>query len=115
MKKGFTLIELLGTVTILGVLALILFPILLKHINNAKKSINESNELLIIDAAKDYVEDHINDYEKTNGTTYCIEIQDLEKYLINLKNEKLNEIDKTKKVKITYKNKFEYEIVNSCE
>ena len=113
-KNGFTLIELLGVVTIIGVLALILFPSLLRQINKSKSSISEANELLIIDAAKDYVEDNINNYKKIKGINYCIDISTLDKYLLDLKDENLKEIDKTKKVKMTYTNKFDYDIVDSC-
>ena len=45
-KRGFTLIELLGVVTTLGVLALVIFPILLKQINSARSGINDANKLL---------------------------------------------------------------------
>ena len=114
MKKGFTLIELLGVITILGVLALVLFPILLRHINNARNSIDEVTQALIIDAARDYYEDNINNYERINGISYCIDINSLDKYLINVKDENLNDLDKSKKVRMTYNNKFFYEIVDSC-
>ena len=114
MKKGFTLIELLGVVTILGVLALILFPLLLKHINNARNGISETNKLLIIDAAKDYVNDNINNYKKIQGISYCINMTDIDKYLPNLKDDNLNDIDKTKKIKITYNDIFDYQIVDNC-
>ena len=114
MKRGFTLIELLGVITILGVLALILFPILLKHINNARDSISDVTRELIIDAAKDYYEDNINNYEKINGISYCIDMNSLDKYLINIKDENFNDIDKSKKIKMTYNNNFTYDIVDSC-
>ena len=119
MKKGFTLIELLGVIVILGILVLVAFPPLLNQIKKSKSEINDATKALVIDAAKDYVEDNINNYDKTNGSTYCINISTLTEnnYLNeNLKNENLDNIDTSKKVKLMYKNnKFEYEITNECE
>lgn len=119
MKKGFTLIELLGVILILGILVLVAFPPLLNQIKKSKNEINDATKALVIDAAKDYVEDNINNYDKTNGSTYCINISTLTEnnYLNeNLKNENLDNIDTSKKVKLMYKNnKFEYEIANECE
>ena len=118
MKKGFTLIELLGVIVILGILVLIAFPPLLNQIKKSKNEINESTKLLIIDAAKDYVSDNTNDYDQINGMTYCIPITTLTEnnYLNeNLKNENLDNIDTSKKVKLMYKNNnFEYEVTNNC-
>lgn len=118
MKKGFTLIELLGVIVILGILVLVAFPPLLNQIKKSKNEINDATKALVIDAAKDYVEDNINNYEKTNGSTYCINISTLTEnnYLNeNLKNENLDNIDTSKQVKLMYKNnKFEYEITNNC-
>ena len=118
-KKGFTLIELLGVVIILGVLSLIAFPPLLNQIKNAKQGIKDSTKTLIIDAAKDYYEDNTNNFDLIEGMTYCIDIKTLtdENYLNkNLKNENLNNIDTSKKVKLIYHNeKFNYDVVDSCQ
>lgn len=117
-RKGFTLIELLGVIIILGILSMITFPIILNQIRNAKQGIKESTKTLIIDAAKDYYEDNINNYDKIEGMTYCIDINTLtdNNYLNKkIKDEKLNDIDTTQKVKMIYHNsKFDYEVVDSC-
>lgn len=117
-NKGFTLLELLGVVIILGVLSMITFPIILNQIKNAKQGIKESTKTLIIDAAKDYYEDNINNYDKIEGMTYCIDINTLtdNDYLNKkLKDENLNNIDTSKKVKLIYHNeKFNYEVVDTC-
>lgn len=119
MKKGFTLIELLGVIVILGILVLIAFPPLLNQIKKSKNEINSATKLIIIDAAKDYVDANNNDYERTNGNIYCINISTLidNNYLNEkIKNENLDNIDTSKKVKLMYKNNnFEYEITNECE
>jgi len=117
-NKGFTLLELLGVVIILGVLSLITFPIILNQIKNAKEGIKDSTKALIIDAAKDYVADNINNYDEIQGLSYCIDITTLtEKSYLNqkLKDENLNDIDTSKKVKLTYhNNNFEYQITDTC-
>ena len=117
-SKAFTLIELLGVIMILGILVLVVFPPVLNQIKKSKQEINESTRLLIIDAAKDYVDDNINDYDEMNGNTYCIPITTLtENNYLNekIKDENLNNLDISKKVKLVYKNNnFEYEIVNEC-
>lgn len=117
-KNGFTLIELLGVVIILAVLALVTFPKLLNQIKKTKQGIKDSTRVLIIDAAKDYYEDNINNYDKIQGLSYCIDITTLtdNNYLDEkLKDENLNDIDTTKKVKLTYhNNKFDYDITDSC-
>ena len=117
-RKGFTLIELLGVIIILGILSMITFPIILNQIKNAKQGIKDSTKALIIDAAKDYYEDNINNYDMVEGMTYCIDINTLtdNNYLNKkIKDEKLNDIDTTQKVKMTYHNdKFNYEVVDSC-
>ena len=116
--KGFTLIELLGVVIILGILSLISFPIILNQIKNAKQGIKEGTKTLIIDAAKDYVADNINNYDEIQGLSYCIDIKTLtdENYLNkNLKSENLNNIDTSKKVKLTYhNNNFQYQVTDTC-
>ena len=115
---GFTLTELLGVIVILGILVLVAFRPLLSQIKKSKSEINESTKLLIIDAAKDYIKDNINDYETVEGKIYCINISTLTEsnYLNeNLKNEKLEKIDTSKNVKITYNNnKFNYDVINDC-
>lgn len=118
MKKGFTLIELLGVIVILGILVLIAFPPLINQIKKSKSEIKTATKLLIIDAAKDYVEDNKNDYDRTTGNVYCLNISTLVDggYLNEkIKDENMNDINKTKRVKISYeRNKYKYDIVDEC-
>ena len=117
-KKGFTLMELLGVIVILGVLVLIMFPPILNQIKKSKQEIRNSTKTLIIDAAKDYYEDNINNYKKMEGMTYCININTLtsEGYLNSkIKDENISDLSNTKIIKMTYHNeKFDYDVVNSC-
>ena len=117
-KNGFTLMELLGVILILGILALIAFPPILKIIKESKNEIKEGTKNIIIDAAKDYYEDNINNYELIEGMTYCIDISELTDngYLNKkIKDENLNDINENKKVKLIYhNNKFNYDVVDSC-
>ena len=54
MKKGFTLVELLAVIIILGIIALITFPIVDKSIENSKQAALERTIDSILDAAHDY-------------------------------------------------------------
>lgn len=117
-NKGFTLIELLGVIMILAILALITFPPIIEEIKKSKSEIKGTTKVLIIDAAKDYYEDNINNYELIEGVTYCININTLsEQGYLNkkIKDENLNNISDNKKVKMIYhNNKFDYDVVDSC-
>ena len=58
MKKAFTLVELLGVIIILGVLALIVFPIIDKSIKSSKEKALQATIASIEDAANKYSVDH---------------------------------------------------------
>ena len=116
-KKGFTLIELLGVITVLGILALVVFPLLLKQINNAKLGIKDANDILILDAAKDYVADNEKEFVKNDGNSYCISLDTLieRNYLNpNLKEPENTDLNLKRVVEIKYeKNVFSYKIVEN--
>lgn len=117
-NKGFTLMELLGVIMILAILALITFPPIIEEIKKSKSEIKGTTKVLIIDAAKDYYADNINNYETYEGITYCININTLsEQGYLNkkIKDENLNDINTSKNVKLVYHNaKFDYDVVDSC-
>lgn len=54
MKKGFTLIELLGVIILLGVLALIVYPVVDSSIKTSRQKAYEQTVRSILDAAKMY-------------------------------------------------------------
>lgn len=71
-KKGFTLIELIGSIIILVMIALIVFPSVLNTFNQKNNEIDEASQKTLKLAALEYVNDNLNDYSKTS---------DLEKYI----------------------------------
>ena len=70
MKKAFTLVELLGVIIILGVLALIVFPIIDKSIKQSKEKALQATIASIEDAANKYSVEHdlgySTSYQKMN-------------------------------------------------
>ena len=119
MKKnnGFTLIELVATVIILAAIALVTFPILLNTIKNSEGQIDDVTKKLVINAAKLYIDNNLNDYPPTEGNTYCIPVDNLiqskhlEKGVIDTV-----KIDSTKiTVKVIVNDNYDYEIVNNGE
>ncbi|MGN0973490.1 MAG: prepilin-type N-terminal cleavage/methylation domain-containing protein [Bacilli bacterium] len=62
-KKGFTLVELLATITIIGIICIIIFPSVNNLIKNNEKTTAEQIGNMIISATKKYVND-----ERLEGT-----------------------------------------------
>ena len=54
-KKGFTLVELLAVLVILGIIAIVCYPIVTRTINNSKTDLSVEQKNRIINAAKNYV------------------------------------------------------------
>jgi type IV pilus assembly protein PilA len=68
MKKGFTLIELLAVIIVLGIVALIAVPSILKIINGAQIDANSQTVAGLVTSAKHYYElypEFIPTYEDT--------------------------------------------------
>ena len=118
-KRGFTLVELIGTIVILLVLSLLVFPNLLNLIKNSKKDISTSTKDFIYGQAKSYIYDNVNGYTLKEGNIYCIGLKDLvSKNYLNtpLKDaESGNDIDLNKQVEVkVYNNDYSYELVETC-
>ena len=113
-KRGFTLVELIGTIVILLVLSLLVFPNLLNLIKSSKKDISTSTKEFIYGQAKSYVYDNVNGYTLKEGNIYCIGLKDLvSKNYLNtpLKDaESGNDIDLSKQIEVKVNNNdYSYE------
>lgn len=92
-NKGFTLIELLAVIMLITVLALFLAPNIFKYFNSSKDKLDKIQEKKVVDAAKLYFEDCMNndtsdactefqyeDSQITDDTTewkYCVTLNKL--------------------------------------
>lgn len=82
-NKGFTLIEILAAVTIMGILAGVAVPAVMRYVDKSRKQSYESMEKSLYDAAKNYV---MNEEIDIPSTGYVLSASDLmnEKYLESL-------------------------------
>lgn len=83
MKKGFTLVEMLGSIIILAIIALIAFPAVLNLLGTSQNKIDDSTKKYVLEAARSYVNDHVNDYPRVGILEEKKEII----YISTLKNE----------------------------
>lgn len=68
-EKGFTLAELLGVITLLGVLAIIIFPIVEKNLKEGKDDLYKSQIKAIETSAQMWGTDHIGELPDLDETT----------------------------------------------
>lgn len=82
-NKGFTLIEILAAVTIMGILACVAVPAVMRYVDKSRKQSYEAMEKSLYDAAKNYV---MNEEIDIPSTGYVLSASDLmnEKYLESL-------------------------------
>ena len=66
-RKGFTLIELLVVITIIGILAALLFPVFLKARESGRRTVCQSNERQLGLAMLQYVSDNDEEFPYHNG------------------------------------------------
>ena len=72
MKKGFTLIEILAVVTIMGLIFILVIPKIGTSLKHKKKDVDTTTNNLIITAAKNYVNDNQDTFDKIDT---CIRYQ----------------------------------------
>ena len=77
MKKGFTLVELLAIITIIGIVALIVFPVVINSIQNAKQNLYEIQVKDIQAAAEKWSTDHIEYLDATHLNTVGVPLTSL--------------------------------------
>lgn len=116
-NKGFTLIELLGVIIILALLMIIVFPSIINSVKNSSNKTDGLTKELIYNAANLFIDDHINDFPKMNGSKYSIELSTLvgEGLLtgpIKLSGSNLD-ITNSKCIQVTYNNGYKYELKDS--
>lgn len=112
MKKGFTLIELLAVISILALIAVIVFPAINSAIQNSRQKAYEDQVRLIEKAAEEWALDHAKDL-KTEGNNDPITIDRLvsdgyiaENEVLNPKNDEFMDGD----VIVTYEsNQFVFD------
>ena len=114
-NKGYTLIELLGVIIILSILVSFAVPTI---INVIKSSTNKKDKLvedLIINAAEMYVDDYDNEFYAKEQKSYCVSIRTLVEldYLKDKVEIDGKDITDLKSVKIGYRNKFTFQILDS--
>lgn len=119
MKKGFTLVELLAVIVIIGLLALVAYPAILRIISDSKNSSYNTQVALIEKAAKEWAVEHpmnLPDISDPNCSK-CIMISQLtsEGYLSKdeITNPKGGTFNGGVKVSCA-SNKYEYQYQENC-
>ena len=116
MRKGFTLIELLAVVTIIGLIFLLVIPKITTSLKNKKDDVDITTNNMIIAAARLYVNERSNSFDKIDNNVYCLPLTTLTKkgYLESPVKNTTDDKDITdiKSVKIVYDKGFKYEIVD---
>lgn len=82
-NKGFTLIEILAAVTIMGILAGVAVPAVMRYVDKSRKQSYEAMEKSLYDAAKNYVMNEEIDIPSTGNVLYASDLMN-EKYLERL-------------------------------
>ncbi len=103
-KNGFTLIEILATIIILATISLIAFPAVLNLLNSSNSKMDKAMQDLMISAASQYVDDHVDDFPK------ALENQSVKSYGTsgNLTGEKLLEYGYISDAKLSTDKNCEY-------
>ena len=111
-NKGYTLLELLGVIVILSVLITLVFPSVINFIKKGNDTKDSITNDLIISAAEDYINDNSSNLYLTSGVEYCVSIDALiDKQYLNVTLD--DDSYSSKSVKVTYKDKTNYEIIDS--
>lgn len=115
MKKGFTLPELIAVITLLALLMLLVMPKVLNIQSEKQKDIDEAKLKLIYTAVDAYIENNIDEYPNSIGSTYCIELDKVDKEnLISFDADDIIENTPYVKVKVAINDTKNYSLVKTC-
>ena len=120
-NKGFTLIELLGVIIILALLMIIVFPSIINSVKNSSNKTDDLTKELIYNAADLFIDEHINDFPKMNGSKYSIDLSALVDEGLITGPIKLSgsdqDITNNKCIQVTYDKGYSYELedIGSCK
>ena len=123
MKKGFTLIELLAVISILALIAVVVFPAINSTIQNSREKAYKDQVKLIEKAAEEWALDpnNMDTLETTDGFETTVSISALVSGGYIAEDDVLNPKDDTEMqgvVEVTYNgeyNQFEFDYVESKE
>lgn len=117
-STGFTLIELIAVIALIGLISILVIPAITNLLNKNKAELDKTTIRLIELAADNYLDANESTYYKTNGSIYCVKIDDLinsgflEEGLIDIKTG--NNIDREIIIKSTYNShKYTYELLKA--
>lgn len=111
-NRGFTLIEVLAVITILGLLALVITPMLLEQKDKKEKELNEAQKQVIFSDAGNYVRNN-SKYIIKSENVFCITVNTLiEEDYISMDADEFK--DNTIKVVVDENENFIYSINNKC-
>lgn len=77
-NRGFTLLELIATLIVLSIVALIAIPNIKENLNEAKQGIKNTQLESIVNSAKSWAVDHINDLPTKNNEAVYVFLKDLQ-------------------------------------
>lgn len=112
-KKGFTLAELLGVIIIIALLSLIIIPRIIGTFVEISEQIDDSTQLVIVEAAKDYYSENQNYIAKMNFCITVLELQNQGLLSYDIKDSNGEPVPTTTIVKI-YKNGANYKVNEKC-
>ena len=119
-NKGFSLIELLSVIAILAIIALVIIPVANKAIKEARDKADKSQQKLIIEAAKLWVNDNSMLLSDEVGDIYTLEVQTIQEgnYLTPKQVKDLNsskDLDNACVKITTEEHRYSYEFIKECE
>lgn len=114
MKNGFTLIELLATITLLGLLVIISYPVIMEQIEKKNKEVDKAELELIYSGTDLYIKENENSYPYRVGNKYCIKLQTLKDDNKIAFDSKKMDLNQGVQIIMGDNNNFSYKLVSSC-